>query len=213
MSASLSPKAKITSAQNRAVWALVSRLAKSTGGGAAEAGEIKAAAVRHVTGQDHLSQVSQADAIRLIDHLQRQVKQLEAPKREPWGERGTGPRTEATITPKMAALIPILFDQAGMTKEGARTFTAKMCKGRPWPQTQHDADVLFEALSSMVMRQNPPTKLIPRVERLIASIGRLTAWEQGAIVDYQAQLAAGDRLGPHKIAKIREMELRVEASP
>jgi len=208
---------KRTPAQNSRMWGLVSALAKATGSSREEA---KGALRRHcmaVSGQDHSSHLTRHQARQVIDRLQAELngtQQPEPARREPWGDRGPGPRTGQSITHRQLDVLERLYHQAGLdTKQRQMGFAKRQC-GVPWPQTQAHYDSIYGGLEAMVLRQADPGDIWRRCRNLVGNPG-LNAWQVGFVDDMCRQFSEAHAegslsgvLSPHKIAKVIEAESR-----
>ncbi len=176
---------------------------------------------RQVSGQEHTSRLTPGQADRLIDALRGEVAGYGRPgtealePRRPWGRRGPGPRKDQPITPRQQAVLASLFDQAGMGPKARQTFTQRQCRV-PWPQTQHHADALFEALTEMILRHVNVAEVYRRTRALIDCPG-LDAWEENFVEDLVRQFRELEAVGrdlrlaltTHKLKKLTEAEVHV----
>lgn len=196
-----------TVAQNGRLWTLLSKLAKLSGVPRDELEETLRAKVRQVSGQDHTSRLTIAQAGVVLDDLQRRVDAYRPraetepakaapakPGRAPWGERGPGTRTEQRITPAQQATILGLYAQLGWTDPKRRTEFCRRQTQQPWPQSMADADKLIEPLMAMVKRTVPVRTL---VEQLRQCLGRpeLTPFESSWVADVCNQVTDAEATG------------------
>ena len=207
----MAAKAKRSPAQNKRMWGLVHQLV-GAGMDRDQANDLLRAITREVSGQEHTSQLGPRQAGTVIDRLDAQLQELLPTTRKPWGPRGDGPRPVVTITPRQQAVISALFQQAGLdTVERQRGFCQRKCRV-PWPQTQHHADALMEALQAMILRTVTPAGCLARFERLNED-PRLNAFEEGFVDDLLRQFADADDpakvMSTHKLQKLMEIEQRL----
>jgi hypothetical protein len=203
--------------QNRRLWGLVTELRKRSGISQEDAEGVVRRMCREVSGQDHSSLLSQVQAERLLSKMESEISgygERRPAKREPWGERGPGPRDGQRITPRLQEVLQALFEQAGLdTRERQMGFCRRQF-GLPWPQTQAHADALVEPLKAMVLRAVPAETLRARVATLQARTD-LDTWKRGFVEDLARQMDQAARAGrsaksvltTHKLLKLVECEL------
>lgn len=211
-----------TPAQNRALHALAGELATRSGLGRDEVWDVVVRpACRKVSGQEHTSRLTPAQAAALLDLVQREVRaytggsagRTERAEHEPWGDRGEGPRSRAPVTRAQLEVIDALFAFVGWAPPARRAFTLRQCKV-PWPQTQHHADAVIEPLQAIAMRHVDHEEIWRRVVSLAGQTDLLDEWKRNFVADLLRQYAAQDFrtvLTPHKLAKILEAEAWIRA--
>lgn len=209
--------------QNRRMWGVVAELRRLSGLAADDAEEVLRRCCREASGQEHTSQLTQVQAEVVIGKMDREIsgysKPAESverkPERKPWGERGPGPRGGQAITPKQQAVLQALFEQAGLDTRERQMGFCKRQFGVPWPQTQANADALYEPLKAMILRRVKPSELQARTHALVGN-GGLDAWKANFIADLDRQFSDAAKTGKmktvittHKLLKLIECELAV----
>lgn len=203
-------------AQNRRLWGLVSAL-QQVGLCRDDAVGVLRAQCLAVAGHEHTSQLTTAQAERVAHLVERHLASVRHPapvpptSREPWGPRGSTPRNKGLPSPKQNQVLLALLSQAGFdTPEKQRTFCERQCR-RFWPQTQAEADKVFEGCKAIILRATSAEEIRGEVT-ILKDHPLLTAWERGFLDDLVAQFAAvqdpADVLTPHKLAKLAECRAR-----
>jgi len=209
------PRSTRTAGQNRRMHGLVGQLAKATGSTRDEAKESLRRHCREVSGQEHSSRLSRYQANQVIQRLEVELagqRTEQQPDREPWGQRGPGPRAGQNITSRQTEVLQALFQQAGMgDRKRQMVFAKRQCKA-PWPQTQHHYDQICEALKAIILRTTAASDAWRRAKALRGR-AELDDWKRHFIADLcrQFEHAADDDaidtvLTPHKLAKLVEAE-------
>lgn len=212
------------------MWALVTELTRA-GLERDDAKELLRDECRRASGQESTQQLTPHQAAAVIDALQARLAPAReasaapeatapsADSREPWGDRGPGPRGGQLITARQQSVLQALYHQVGMaTPAQQRGFSLRQCK-TPWPQSQEHFDKLMEPLKAMAVRKTNPVDAWKRAQAL-RDRSELTKWEQGFVVDLCVQFQDAEALGdisrvlsPHKILKLVECELRCGVRP
>lgn len=212
-----------TPGQNRAIWGLMSQLARASGLDREELDPTLRRIVREVSGQEHTSQLSASQAQSVVRKLELELaayaKPAPAPRpasrpHEPWGERGEEPRDVARITPAQQVMITGLFRLLGKSRQEQVGFSQRQCK-KPWPQTFEDADKLIEPLKAMLKRQVRPREIWARFQALDGNPS-LNTFERGFVADLCRQYTEADQVGrldrvltPGRLQKLLEIEQRL----
>lgn len=207
-----------TPAQNSQMWGLVAQLRRLAGLSEDDAAEVLRKHCREISGQEHSSKLTVRQAEAVIARMAAEVGgyhgKRPAPARLPWGRRGDGPREDQRISPRQQQVLQALFVQAGLdTRERQMGFSRRQC-GQPWPQTQSQADAIFEPLKAMVMRRLQPSDALARFQALAGRPG-LDKWKRDFVADVLRQFGEAQDIAtvmsPHKLLKLIECELAVEA--
>ena len=229
---------KRTSAQSSRIWGILARLVTATGLGKDEWEGMMRAEVKRISGQEHTSQLSQMQAARLIGWLETELQRyaraapatpdtvnLPVPRpHPPFGERA-GPRADERVTPMQQQVLRGLWDLCARldpangwsTAALQQGFSRRQC-GRPWPQSEADADKLIAPLASIAARQGPMTEWARRVAAILDA-PELDAWKRKFIRDVNRQLKSGRLDGKDdvevcaRLPKIVEAEDRVAERP
>lgn len=204
-----------TNAQNRQIRALVGQLGALSGLSKDETDPILREACRAVSGQTHTTALTVDQARRVIGRLTAETAKYQKPGQpqpgrptprphEPWGDRQDAARQEAVVTKLQVELIATGFRVLGWDTQRSRAFVMRQCK-HPWPQTQADADAVYEAQKAMVAR----TTDWPAVWRRVAAIdgSRLNEWQQGFLADIRGKSRGGTgHLSIAQLDKLAECE-------
>lgn len=227
--AAVAPAPLRTTAQNRAIWGLVSRIAAASGLSRDELAPMVQNACKAESGQEHTGALTAPQAQRVIQRLQRELdgyaprevapirSASEAPPRlsvhpepaphVPWGPRQVGPRESLPMTPFQGVVLGGLFRLCEYTDLRKQRAFCERQTGKSWPTTQTEADAVITPLSAMALRKVDAEDIRARV----AALGkvRLDRWKTGFVADLARQLEERPgkaALSPHKLLKVLECE-------
>lgn len=188
-------------AQNRQLWALVTRLQAASGLSRPEATQVLQDVTREVSGQEHTSRLTPEQAVKVAALLEARIG-APAPAPTPAAE------TRITvITPAQQRVLLALWEQAGFDTPARRRSFCERQTGKPWPQTQADVNAVWKGLEAQILRRVDPADVRARVDVLVARKGDLDNWKASFALDLQRQLGESPRnLTPHKLRKLMECE-------
>lgn len=204
-----------TSAQNQAIHAAMSALARASGLSRDELDPSLRDLCRDVSGQTHTAQLTVGQAGIVLDRLNRRLKEYAPPEpvaapHQPWGPRGPGTRDEQPVTEFQSSLIGDLFTLCGYPESDPKRrqrFILRQC-GNLWPQSMEEADKVIQPLTEMSVRNIDRDAMRLRLTALSAF--KLTAWETQTVANLAAGLDAGRAVTavfrPGTLGKIMEIE-------
>lgn len=203
-----------TVAQNRAIWGLVSQLAKGTGCAREEAEVAVRAVCMEVAGHEHTSRLSEGQADEVIRRLRARISARPAASAPPPARSSTSTRREdLPITPRQQQVLAALYRQVGWDDRGRQIAFSRRQIKLPWPQTQVHADAIIEPLKAIALRHTDPRDAWQRAQALMGQPG-LDAWQRGFVPDLVSQFVVADAKGelakvlsPHKLLKLIEAEI------
>jgi len=152
---------------------------------------------KEISGQDRSSELSEAQADRLITELEKRVT----------GTRVMAPDADGMITKRQQGVLKHMYKDAAVNKPTA--FCQRIIK-KPWPQTRAEGNKVFEALEAMICRKLSRVDVETIVWELLSIKfkGRLTTWEKDFIADLNRQLEdpeSGKYRTGGKISKVMEI--------
>ena len=175
-------KVKRTPAQNNAIWGLLSKLSL----GAEDRKGLLRQLCNEVSGQEHSSQLTQAQAQEVIRRLQGRAPSQSGAPPPTKAQAEDATASEPMLTPAQQETLAHVFRQAGMTTLAQqRTFCQRQIK-RPWCQTNQDFNAVYQGLKAIVLRDLDPTDFQRRVDALV-NHPALDAWQLSWAADVSRQ--------------------------